>query len=215
MMKVGPDVSVTHRRASSQQDAQRWDTRVKGERRRRGPNLRSRTNARRVRRRKNTTLCTWTLARDFLSAVLDGRIASWHPAAQDDAPTAPKHSSVTLGIWVRICPLLTKYVLEVWMSLVLVEEPALWRVYLRLRRTALAPKAIMVSLVPNTLFVKSCIKYDFKSEQHHGSTLRQTSCRDIIIYLFHNKFISDAQRRLLWFHRSHCRQVRHVTVQLA
>lgn len=47
-------------------------------------------------------------------------------------------------MWVKICPLLTKQVLEVWMSLVLVKEPAVCRVYLRFKRAALAPKAIMV-----------------------------------------------------------------------
>lgn len=144
LMKVGPDVSVTHSRASSQRDAQRVDTRAKGERRRRGPNLRSSTKARKLRWRKKTTLCTWTLARDFLSAVWDGRVASWHLAVQDVALTAPQHSNVTLGIWVKICPLFTKHVLDFWMSLVLAKEPAFWKVYLRLRRTALAPKAIVV-----------------------------------------------------------------------
>ncbi len=143
LMKVGPDVSVTHSRASSQRDAQRVDTRAKGERRRRGPNLSSSTKARKLRRRRNTTLCTWTLARDFLSAAWGERVASWHLAAQDDALTAPQHSNVTLGIWVKICRLLTKHVLEFWMSLVLVKEPAFWKVDLRLRRAALAPKAIM------------------------------------------------------------------------
>ena len=144
LMKVGPDVSVTHSKASSQRPAQRDDTRAKGERRRRGPNLKSSTNARKVRRKKNITLCTWTLARDFLSDFGNGRIASWHLAAQHDAFTAPKHNNVTLGIWVKICPLLTKHVLEFWMSLVLVKEPAFWKVYLRLKRTALAPKVSMV-----------------------------------------------------------------------
>lgn len=140
LMKVGPDVSVTHSRASSQQDAQRVDTRTKGDKRRRGPNLRSSTNARKLRRRKNITLCTCTLARDFLSAVWRGTVASWHVAAQVDALTAPQHSNVTLGIWVKICPLLAKHALEFWMSLVLVKEPALWKLYLSLRKTALAPK---------------------------------------------------------------------------
>lgn len=140
LMKVGPDVSVTHRRALSQQDAQRVDTRVRGERRSRGPNLRRRTNARRLRRRKNMNLCTSTLARDFLPAVGCGRMASWHLAAQGDALTAPQHSNVTLGICDSICPLFAKYVLELWMSLVLVKQPALWKLYLRLRRIALAPK---------------------------------------------------------------------------
>lgn len=148
LMKVDPDVSVTHSRVSSQHPAQREDTRAKGERRRRGPNLRSSTNARRVRRRKKTTLCTWTLARDFLLLVWDGRIASWHLAAQDDALTAPKHSNVTWGIWVKICPLFTKYVLVFWKILVLLKEPAPWKEYLRLKRTALAPKAITV-IMPN------------------------------------------------------------------
>lgn len=164
-MKVGPDVSVTHSRASSQRPAQREDTRAKGERRRRGANLRSSTSARRVRRRKKTTLCTWTLAKDFLSAVLGGRIASWHLATQDDALTAPKHSNVTLGIWVRICPLLTKYALELWMSLVLVKEPALWKVYLRLKRAALARKAIMV-IMSNGFYLchmyPSCTTHSFE-----------------------------------------------------
>lgn len=146
LMKVGPEVSVTHSKASSQRDAQRVDRRVKGERSRRGPNLRSRTNARRLRRRKNITLCTWTLATDFLSEAWDGRVASWHLAAQDDALTAPQQSSVTLGMWVKICPLLTKPVLEFWTSLILAKEPALWRQYLRLKRTPLAPKAIMFIL---------------------------------------------------------------------
>lgn len=148
LMKVGPDVSVTQSRASSQHPAHRVDTRVKGERRRRGPNLRRSTNARRVRRRKKTTLCTWTLARDFLLLVWDGRTASWHLAAQDDAPTAPKHSNVALGIWVKICPLFTKYVLVFWKILVLLNEHALWKEYLRLKRTAFAPKTI-TAITPN------------------------------------------------------------------
>lgn len=159
LMKVGPDVSVTHSKASSQQDAQRVDTRANGERRSRGANLRSSTNARRVRRRKNTTLCTWTLARDFLSAVWRGRVASWHMAAQDDTLTAPQHSNVTLGIWVKIGPLLAKHALELWMSLVLVKEPALWKVYLRLSRTALAPKMIIMSAVcsvQEVTFLSTC-----------------------------------------------------------
>lgn len=143
LMKVGPDVSVTHSRASNQWDAQRVDTKVKGETRRSGPNLSSSTNARRLRRRKNITLCTCSLATDFLSVVWDGRIASWHFAALHDALTAPTHSNVTFGTWVKICPLLQKNLLEFWKSLVLVKTLAPWIVYLRFK-TTLAPNAITV-----------------------------------------------------------------------
>lgn len=73
-------------------------------------------------------------------------MASWHLAAEDnDTLTAPQHSSVTLGTFDKICPLFTRHVLEFWMSLILGREPALWKVDLRFRRTALAPNtAIMI-----------------------------------------------------------------------
>ena len=77
LMKVGPDDSVTHSRASSQPDAKREESSVSGERRRSGPNLRRRTSARRLRRRRKTSLCTCTAATaGFLSVTHCVRLAA-------------------------------------------------------------------------------------------------------------------------------------------
>lgn len=96
-------------------------------------------------------------------------MTSWHLAEQRDAFTAPTHSNVALGMWLRICALLAKQALEVWRSLVLAKEPALWKVDLRFRRT----KAIVVVSVFGCYLCtcRSCANV-FKATCNKGCKLR-------------------------------------------
>lgn len=175
-MKVGPDVSVTHSRASSQWPVQREDSRVRGESSSRGANLRKSTNARTVRRNRKTIVCTWILARNFLSGALWGTITSWHLAKHRDAFTAPTHSSVALGMWLRICVLLTKQALVVWRILVLVKKPALWKVNLSFSST----EAIVIVSV----FGYLCMSLKCPTKQHANKSSKLTRvCRLHIVRL--------------------------------